>query len=108
MNLRPTSGKETNQDVDATITLVHTYKDDIKNIILSLKPHIFIISSKEGTELINYIFDLERGDAINFYDPVNNFKQIGNFTAFSIQHFSRADYAMYIKKIEKIIRKLKI
>ena len=103
MNLRPTSGKETNQDIDGTKNLVQKYKADIKNIILSLNPNIFIISSGDSTELINYIFDLEKEKAINHYDSKNNFKQIGNFTAFSIQHFSRSDYAMYIKKIEKII-----
>lgn len=103
MNLRPTSGAVTNQDVESTNILVRNYKDHIKNIILSLHPDIFIISSEDGTRLINYIFDLEKDKGIDFYDTKNNYKQIDNFTAFSIKHFSRSDYSMYINKIEKII-----
>lgn len=108
MNLRPTSGKKRNQAINETKILVQKYKDYIKKIILSLHPDIFIISSEEGTDLINYIFDLENEKSINYYDSKNNFKQIGNFTAFSIRHFSRPAYTMYIRKIEKIIRELKI
>jgi hypothetical protein len=99
MNIRPTSGANSGRsNKEETHKIIKEYKNEIRNYINSLDADIFVISSKDSVNLINYLYDLDK-NKLSF----NGKTKINNMFVYSIKHFGWFfNYGYYYKKAQEI------
>jgi len=98
MNLRPTSAKGNNQEIDATHNIIRKYKNEMKAYLEALDADIFVLSSKDAANLYNFILDLSGNSLLKF----NRSVCLHGTKLFSVYHFRFPKYNYWYKKIMEI------
>jgi len=100
MNIRPTSGKNSGRlNKTETHSLIKKYKIEIRDYINSLDADIFVISTKDSVDLINYLYDLKDNKLV-----FNGKTRINNMFIYSVKHFAWFfTYSYYYKKANEIV-----